>query len=184
MKCFLVISNFLESESEVAQLCLTLCDPVDCNLPGSSVHGILQARIVEWVAISFSRGSSRPRDWTRVSRLAGKHFNLWATIFPILLFSSISLYCSLRKVLFLLAILWNYSGVYIFPFSFAFNFSSFLSYLWILFRQQFCLFAFLFPGDGLDHSVSCTMSWTSIHISSGTLSIRSNPLNLFVTSTI
>ena len=47
-----------ESESEVAQLCLTLCDPVDCNLPGSSVHGILQARILEWVAISFSRGSS------------------------------------------------------------------------------------------------------------------------------
>ena len=47
-----------ESESEVAQSCPTLCDPVDCNLPGSSVHGILQARILEWVAISFSRGSS------------------------------------------------------------------------------------------------------------------------------
>ena len=44
--------------SEVAQLCLTLCDPVDCNLPGSSVHWILQARILEWVAVSFSRGSS------------------------------------------------------------------------------------------------------------------------------
>ena len=47
-----------ESESEVAQLCLTLCNPMDCSLPGSSVHGILQARIPEWVAISFSRGSS------------------------------------------------------------------------------------------------------------------------------
>ena len=46
--------------SEVAQLCLTLCDPVDCSPPGSSIHGILQARILEWVAISFSRGSSRP----------------------------------------------------------------------------------------------------------------------------
>ena len=45
-----------ESESEVVQLCLTLCDPVDCSPPGSSVHGILQARILEWVAISFSRG--------------------------------------------------------------------------------------------------------------------------------
>ena len=45
-------------KSEVAQLCPTLCDPVDCSLPGSSVHGIFQARIQEWVAISFSRGSS------------------------------------------------------------------------------------------------------------------------------
>ena len=69
----------LESESEVAQSCPTLCDPVVCSLPGSSVHGILQARILEWVAISFSRGSSRPRDRTRVSHIAGRHFNLWAT---------------------------------------------------------------------------------------------------------
>ena len=50
------------SESEVAQLCLTLCDPLDCSPPGSSVHGIFQAGILEWVAISFSRGSSGPRD--------------------------------------------------------------------------------------------------------------------------
>ena len=47
-----------------------LCDPVDCGPPGSSVHGILQARILEWGAISFSRGSSRPRDQTQVSRIA------------------------------------------------------------------------------------------------------------------
>ena len=47
--------------------------------PGSSVHGILQARILEWVAISFSRGSSRPRDWTQVSHIAGRCFNLWPT---------------------------------------------------------------------------------------------------------
>ena len=45
-------------ESEVAQSCPTLCNPVDCSLPGSSIHGILQARILEWVAISFSRDSS------------------------------------------------------------------------------------------------------------------------------
>ena len=51
-----------ESESEVAQSCLTLCDPEDCSLPGSSVHGILQAKILELVAISFSRVSSPPRD--------------------------------------------------------------------------------------------------------------------------
>ena len=65
-----------ESESEVAQSCPTLCDPVDCSLPGSSVHGILQARILEWVAISFSRGSSRPRDRTQVSHIAGRRFTL------------------------------------------------------------------------------------------------------------
>ena len=64
-----------ESESEVAQSCLTLCDPVDCSLPGSSLHGILQARVLEWVAMPFSRGSSQP--W--VSCIAGRHFNLWAT---------------------------------------------------------------------------------------------------------
>ena len=48
----------------VTKLCLTLCDPMDCSLLGSSAHGISQARILEWVAISFSRGSSQPRDQT------------------------------------------------------------------------------------------------------------------------
>ena len=61
-------TNFnYESESEVAQSCPTLWDPVYCSLPGSSLYGILQARILEWVAISFSRGSSQPRNRTRVS---------------------------------------------------------------------------------------------------------------------
>ena len=59
---------------KVAQSCPTLCDPVDRNLPGSSVHGILQARILEWVAIPFSRGSSQPRDWTQVFCIAGRFF--------------------------------------------------------------------------------------------------------------
>ena len=54
-----------------------LCDPMDCSPPGSSVHGILQARILEWDAISFSRGSSWPRNWTQVSCIAGRRFNLW-----------------------------------------------------------------------------------------------------------
>ena len=58
-------------KSGVAQSCPTLCGPMDCSLPGSSVHGIFQARILEWVAIFFPRGSSRPRDWTLVSRIAG-----------------------------------------------------------------------------------------------------------------
>ena len=65
--------------SEVAQPCQTLCNPVDYSLPGSSLHGILQAKVLEWVAISFSRGSSQPRDWTWVSHIAGRCFNLWAT---------------------------------------------------------------------------------------------------------
>ena len=52
---------------------------MDYSPLGFSVHGILQARILEWVAISFSRGSSRPRDWTQVAHIAGRRFNLWAT---------------------------------------------------------------------------------------------------------
>ena len=73
-------TNFnYESESEVAQSCPTLWDPVYCSLPGSSLYGILQARILEWVAISFSRGSSQPRGQTWVSHIAGSRINLWAT---------------------------------------------------------------------------------------------------------
>ena len=64
-------------ESEVAQSCPTLCDPMVCILPGSSVHRFFQARILEWVAISFSRGSSQPRGWTRVSSIAGRCFTLY-----------------------------------------------------------------------------------------------------------
>ena len=52
---------------------------MDCSLSGSSVHGILQARLLEWVAILFSRGSSWPKDWTRVSHIAGRFFSVWAT---------------------------------------------------------------------------------------------------------
>ena len=64
---------------KVAQLCLTLWDPMDYSSPDSSVHGISQARIVEWVAIPFSRGSSQLRDPTRVSLIADSFFTLWAT---------------------------------------------------------------------------------------------------------
>ena len=65
--------------SEVAQSCLTFCDPMDCSLPGSSIRGIFQTRILEWVAISFSRRSSWPRDWTWVSCIVGRCFTIWAT---------------------------------------------------------------------------------------------------------
>ena len=63
-----------KEEREVAQSFPTLCDPIDCSLPGFSIHRIFQARVLEWVAISFSRGSSRPRDQTQVFHIAGRRF--------------------------------------------------------------------------------------------------------------
>ena len=77
---FCISSGFFTTEPprkvevKVAQSCPTLCDPMDYT-----VHGILQARTLEWVAISFSRGSSQPRDRTQVSRIAGRFFTSWAT---------------------------------------------------------------------------------------------------------
>ena len=63
---------------------------MDCSLSGSSVHGIFQARVLEWIAISFSRGSSRPRNPTQVSRIAGRRFTIWATresmVFPVVMY--------------------------------------------------------------------------------------------------
>ena len=61
----------------VTQSCPTLCNSMDCSPPGSSVHGILQVRILEWVAIPFSRGSSQPRDWTHISWITGRFFTVW-----------------------------------------------------------------------------------------------------------
>ena len=66
----------------LTQSCPTLCNPVDCSPPGSSVHGILQARILEWVAIWFSKGSSWAKDWTWVSCVAGGFFTIWAITLP------------------------------------------------------------------------------------------------------
>ena len=63
-----------DTKVKVAQSCLTLWDPMDYT-----VHGILQARIVEWVAVPFSRGSSQPGEWTQVSLTAGEFFTSWAT---------------------------------------------------------------------------------------------------------
>ena len=66
--------------SEVKSLSrVRLCDPMDCSLPGSSVHGIFQAIVLEWIAISFSSRSSQPRDGTQVSRIVDRHFTVWAT---------------------------------------------------------------------------------------------------------
>ena len=63
----------------VAQSSPTLCNTVDYSPPGSLVHGLLQARILEWITIPFSRGSSWPREWTQVSCLSGGFFTIWAT---------------------------------------------------------------------------------------------------------
>ena len=68
----------VKNESEGAQSCPTLSDHMDRSLPGSSIHGIFQVRLLEWVAISFSR-SSRLREWTQVSRIVGRRFTVWAT---------------------------------------------------------------------------------------------------------
>ena len=68
--CYLIT----EVKVKVVQSCPTLCDPMDYT-----VHGILQARILEWIAIPSSRGPSQPRDWTQVSNIAGRSFTSWAT---------------------------------------------------------------------------------------------------------
>ena len=72
----LLIKLAAASEVKVAQLCSTLCRPMDCYPPGSSVHGVLQARVLEWVAISFSRGSFQSKDSTQVSCIAGRLFTV------------------------------------------------------------------------------------------------------------
>ena len=78
-----VMTAWNEKWNSVAQSRLTLCNPMDGSPPGSSVYRIHQARILDWIAISFSRGSSQPRDWTwvgfNVSCIAGRFFTIWAT---------------------------------------------------------------------------------------------------------
>ena len=74
-----LFEDLLLFASNNLQLCLTLCSPTDCSLLGSSVHGILQSGILEWVDVPFSRGSSWPRDRTLISCVAGRFFIIWAT---------------------------------------------------------------------------------------------------------
>ena len=77
--------TFIEKRqvSEVAQLCPTLCDPMDYSLPGSSVHGIFQAIVLGWIAISFCRGSSRPWDRIQLSRIVDRCFPVWANVLKV-----------------------------------------------------------------------------------------------------
>ena len=73
----------------ITQLCPTSCNPVDCSPPGSSVHGILQVRILQWAAIPFSRGSFQLRDWTQVSCITGRFFTIWASFYNLITTSSV-----------------------------------------------------------------------------------------------
>ena len=78
------VRNAIEGTCTPAKSCLSLCDPKDCSSPGSFVHGILQSRILEWVAMPFPMGFSWPRDQTWVSRIPGRFCNIWATKEPLL----------------------------------------------------------------------------------------------------
>ena len=71
-----MITLYAAAAAKLLQSCPTLCNPIDGDPPGSLVPGILQARILAWIATSFSRGSSRPRDRTQVSCIRGRCFNL------------------------------------------------------------------------------------------------------------
>ena len=73
-----MVKNQNAAAAKSLQLCPTLCDPRDGSPPGSPVPRILQARILEWIAIPFSRGSSQPRNQTQISCIASKFFNVWA----------------------------------------------------------------------------------------------------------
>ena len=84
------------------------CDPIDCSLPGSSVHGILQARILEWIAISLSRLSSQRSNQTQVSCLAGRFFTDWATREAQV--SSLVFRSLIRFELFFIHGMWKYSN--------------------------------------------------------------------------
>ena len=156
----------MKSESEVAQACPTPSKPMDCSLPGSSVHGICQARVLEWVAISFSR--KRSLVFPEISSLSHSIVFLYFFAF-----------------LSPLVILWNSAFKWVYFFFSPLLFASLL-YTPICKASSYSHFAFLhlfFLGIVLI-PVSCKMPWTSIHRSSGTLSLKSSPLNLFLTSTV
>ena len=132
---FLLQCIKVKSDREVTQSCPTLSDPMDCSLPGSSVHGICQARVLEWGATAFSRSVQflsfiEPIFAWNVP-LGSLIFLKRSLLFPILLFSSISLHWLLRKAfLSLLAILWNSdSNGYVYPFL--------LCFLLLFFSQLF-----------------------------------------------
>ena len=102
---FFCFYRLLKNWKLVAQSCPTLCDPMDCSPPGFSVYGIVQARILQWVAIPLSTGSSQPSDWKWVSHIAGRFFTIWATREALWYSSSFPLYL-------LQLLVWRYPSVF------------------------------------------------------------------------
>ena len=99
------------------QLCQTLCNPMDCSPPGSSVHGIFQARILGWVAMSSSRGSSQPRDWTCISYISSiasrffTHWDTWEASFDMhCLLKNVTQALSLNAIFWETSVIWEQSG--------------------------------------------------------------------------
>ena len=97
---------------KVAQSCLTLCDPMNCSLPGFSIHEIFQASVLEWVAISLSRGSYHTRDRAHASCIVGRYFTLWAS-------REASVWdewsCAIVQAFFGIAFLWDWNENWPFP---------------------------------------------------------------------
>ena len=140
----------------LTQSCPTLCDPTDCSPPGFSVHGIFQARILEWVAVFFSRGSSQPRDRTQVSCIAGKHFNaLSHQGSPLLVHSNSLLFWKMEGVL-------HNSTYWIFcaPFD---KFFSFLTLACILFLSRSVWLDHSVIRVWLCHPMDCDPPGSSVH---------------------
>ena len=140
--------------------------PMDCNLPGSSVHGIFWARTQEWVAIPFSRGSSQPRNRTQVSCIAGRFFTVWSTnptaVFIILYHSAFSCVLSFLSPL---------------PFGSPLSSAIFKVSL----NNHFAFLQFFLFGMILV-TAPCIILWNSVHDSSGTPSTRYNALSLLFTN--
>ena len=109
---------------------------MDCSLPDFSVHGILQARILEWVALSFSRGSSRPGDWTQASHAAGRFFTNWATREAPWIRSSLMI-CKVLGVCHLLGASWKNADAFprpLYPspaYSLTFQLKSLMKSMWL-----------------------------------------------------
>ena len=130
----------LESESEVAQQYPTLCDPMDCSLSGSSIHGIFQARVLEWIAIFLLQGIFLTQESNRVSRIAGRCFTIYFNLasadlvhfLKYLLYNLVcktSSYCKISQIL--LQVKKKYAN-FIFPF----QFSEFTKYTKIIRSSQ------------------------------------------------
>ena len=150
-----MLSAESESENEVAQSYLTLRYPMDSSPPDSSFHGIFQARILEWVAVPFSRGSSQPRDWTQVSCIVGRCFTTWAIrkaqqsgvqkhlqIYPLIGLTPLSLYDDLLCLL-LQSLSWDHFVSYKYHYPGFLLVSIFMEYNFTSYNfQPMCIFRF------------------------------------------